>query len=203
MLARPGLTLPTTLLIAAEAVAACEAAIRIQPDHARAHLRLADAQAADKRRDLALVSLEEAVRLDPRLWEARYLLGVEYAMGGQIEPAREQFAEVVRLKPDHLRGQFNLGIALALQRKWEEAITHLGEALRLDPKNEAARKALAEAAVERHDFVAAAALLDQLPGPMQVAAGETATAIRTHATADGFIAGLRAQALAPATEATP
>ena len=60
-----------------------------------------------------------------------------------------------------------------------------------------------EAAVERQDFVAAAALLGQLPEPMQVAAGDVATSIRTHATADGFIAGLRAQALAPATEATP
>ena len=60
-----------------------------------------------------------------------------------------------------------------------------------------------EAAVERHDFVAAAALLAQLPEPMQSAAGEAAASIRARADADGFIAGLRAQALAPATEVTP
>jgi len=52
-----------------------------------------------------------------------------------------------------------------------------------------------EAAIGRRDFVGATALLDQLPEPMQAAAGKTATDIRTLAAADGFIAALRAQAL--------
>jgi hypothetical protein len=66
-----------------------------------------------------------------------------------------------------------------------------------------------EAAVGRRDFVAAAALLDQLPDPMQAAAGAAATDIRTLAAADGFIATLRTRALEqpaaeqPAMEATP
>jgi hypothetical protein len=60
-----------------------------------------------------------------------------------------------------------------------------------------------EAAVERHDFTAAATLFGQLPEPMQSVAADIATDIRAHATADSFLAGLRAQALAPAAEATP
>ncbi|RYE72373.1 MAG: hypothetical protein EOP19_30625 [Hyphomicrobiales bacterium] len=60
-----------------------------------------------------------------------------------------------------------------------------------------------EAAMARRDFVAAADLLDQLPEPMQAAAGDVGTAIRAHAAAGDFIAALRAQALAPAVEATP
>lgn len=52
-----------------------------------------------------------------------------------------------------------------------------------------------EAAVARRDFVAAAALLDQLPEPMQATAGTTGGDIRTLAAADGFIAALRARAL--------
>lgn len=60
-----------------------------------------------------------------------------------------------------------------------------------------------EAAVERHDFTAAAALLEQLPEPMQSAAGEIASDVRAHAVADSFLAGLRAQALAPVAEVTP
>jgi hypothetical protein len=72
-----------------------------------------------------------------------------------------------------------------------------------------------EAAIARRDFVGAADLLDQLPEPMQAAAGNTATDIRTLAAADGFIATLRAKALespaadapaateAPAAEAAP
>jgi hypothetical protein len=59
-----------------------------------------------------------------------------------------------------------------------------------------------EAAIGRRDFVGAAALLAQLPEPMQAAAGAIASDIRTLAAADGFIATLRAQALeAPALEA--
>lgn len=59
-----------------------------------------------------------------------------------------------------------------------------------------------EAAIARRDFVSAAALLDQLPEPMQAGAGKTATDIRTLAAADGFIATLRAKALeAPQAEA--
>jgi hypothetical protein len=59
-----------------------------------------------------------------------------------------------------------------------------------------------EAAVGRRDFVAAAALLDQLPEPMQAAAGTTGSDIRTLAAADGFIAALRARALeTPAVDA--
>ena len=60
-----------------------------------------------------------------------------------------------------------------------------------------------EAAVARRDFVGAAALLDQLPEPMQAAAGNTAGDIRTLAAADGFVASLRAQALEAPAEASP
>ena len=65
-----------------------------------------------------------------------------------------------------------------------------------------------EAAITRRDFVGATALLDQLPEPMQAAAGDTATDIRTLAAADGFIATLRAKALEvpttdPASTAEP
>jgi hypothetical protein len=87
--------------------------------------------------------------------------------------------------------------------EWAKALLALRPAGEMEGNSPEAIVSRLEAAVERHDFVAAAALLDSLPEPMQAAAGDVATAIRTHASADGFIAGLRAQALAPATEATP
>jgi len=52
-----------------------------------------------------------------------------------------------------------------------------------------------EAAIGRRDFAGATTLLDELPGPMQAAAGTIATDIRTLAAADGFIATLRSTAL--------
>lgn len=87
--------------------------------------------------------------------------------------------------------------------EWAKALLALRPTGEMEGNTPEAIVSRLEAAVERQDFVAAAALLGQLPEPMQVAAGDVATSIRTHASADGFIAGLRAQALAPATEATP
>lgn len=87
--------------------------------------------------------------------------------------------------------------------EWAKALLAFRPAGELEGDTPEAIVSRLEAAVERHDFVAAAALLDQLPAPMQSAAGETGTAIRAQAEAAGFVAGLRAQALAPAAEATP
>lgn len=87
--------------------------------------------------------------------------------------------------------------------EWAKALLALRPAGEMEGDTPEAIVSRLEAAMERRDFVAAAALLDQLPEPMQTAAGELATHIRAHATADGFIAGLRTQALAAGAEATP
>jgi hypothetical protein len=58
-----------------------------------------------------------------------------------------------------------------------------------------------EPAVARGDFIAAAALLDGLPQPMQAASGEVGGQIRSLGAAQTFIADLRATALAPLAEA--
>jgi len=54
-----------------------------------------------------------------------------------------------------------------------------------------------EAAVSRHDFASAAALLGKLPQPMQKAAGDAGRQILTLADADAFIGSLRQTALKP------
>jgi hypothetical protein len=54
-----------------------------------------------------------------------------------------------------------------------------------------------EAAVKRHDFAEAVALLKQLPSPMQQAAGDVAERLAAAAAAQAFVADLRRTALAP------
>lgn len=87
--------------------------------------------------------------------------------------------------------------------EWVKGLLALRPSGEMDGDTPEAIVSRLEAAVERHDFIAATTLLDQLPAPMQTAAGEVATSIRTHAAADTFLAALRAQALAPSAEATP
>lgn len=60
-----------------------------------------------------------------------------------------------------------------------------------------------EGAVSRNDFVAAAALLAQLPAPMRDAAGDVGTDIATLAEAETFVTALRSQALAAQNPAEP
>ncbi len=60
-----------------------------------------------------------------------------------------------------------------------------------------------EAAIERHDFEAAAKELASLPEPMRLAAGDVGADILRLAEASRFIASVRAAALEPATEGTP
>lgn len=59
-----------------------------------------------------------------------------------------------------------------------------------------------EAAMTRHDYAAATALLGQLPAPMQQAATPVSADIAAHAAADQLVADLRSRALA-ATETSP
>lgn len=88
--------------------------------------------------------------------------------------------------------------------EWAKALLALRPSEELAGDTPEAIVSRLEAAMNRRDFITAAILLSQLPVPMQSASGAVGEAIRTHAEADAFVAGLRAQALAPvATETTP
>ena len=84
--------------------------------------------------------------------------------------------------------------------EWAKALLALRPAEEIEGDTPEAVISRLEAAVGRRDFVAAAALLAQLPAPMRQAAGAVGTDIAALAQAETFIVRLRAQALAPATE---
>lgn len=82
--------------------------------------------------------------------------------------------------------------------EWAKALLAIRPAGEIEGDSPEAVISRLEAAMQRRDFVAAADLFGQLPQPMRVAAGPLADEIAAHAEAETFIAGLRAQALAPA-----
>lgn len=124
-------------------------------------------------------------------------------------------AETGLARPDRLLGDFQAVVPTILAGRTAESTGDWGKdaiewtkgLLALRPTGEMpgntpeAIVSRLEAAMERQDFVAADDLLGQLPSAMQSAAGDVATAIRNHAAAEDFVAALRAQALAPTTEA--
>jgi hypothetical protein len=82
--------------------------------------------------------------------------------------------------------------------EWAKALLALRPAEEIEGDTPEAVVSRLEGAVNRHDFTTAATLLAQLPAPMQAAAGDLGTAIVTHAAAEQFVNGLRAQALTDA-----
>lgn len=84
--------------------------------------------------------------------------------------------------------------------EWAKALLALRPAEEMEGSTPEAIVSRLESAMERRDFVAAAALLAQLPAPMRQAAGEVGTDIAALAQAEEFVANLRAQALTPAVE---
>jgi hypothetical protein len=84
--------------------------------------------------------------------------------------------------------------------EWAKALLALRPGEEMEGDTPEAIVSRLEGAVERRDFIAAAALLAQLPAPMRQAAGEVGTDIAAHAQAETFVTSLRTEALAPAAE---
>jgi hypothetical protein len=118
-------------------------------------------------------------------------------------------AETGLIRPDALAAQLSAAIPDILAGRtaqptgdwgqdaleWAKALLALRPAEEIAGDTPEAVVSRLEGAVKRHDFVSAATLLAQLPQPMQAAAGDLGAAIASHAAADTFLAGLRAQAL--------
>jgi predicted TPR repeat methyltransferase len=87
---------------AAEAVAACRAAIERKADYASAHHHLAVAlRAGGGANDEARRALLKAVELDPTLARAWHGLAVMEAEAGRLDEAMKRFRRAIELKPDY------------------------------------------------------------------------------------------------------
>ncbi len=87
--------------------------------------------------------------------------------------------------------------------EWLKGILALRPVIEIEGDTPEAIVSRLEAAVERHDFAAAASLLAALPEPMREAAGTRGTDITLLAEAEIFIERARARALGGLVEATP
>jgi tetratricopeptide (TPR) repeat protein len=117
----------------AGAITELRAALRHDPDFARATHRLAFLLAGQGHLTEALPLLERTVTLSPRNAGAWFNLG--YAHDRSNDPARavEAFSEAVRLSPRFDPAWFGLGRCLATLERLEEAIKAFEEAAKLEP----------------------------------------------------------------------
>jgi Flp pilus assembly protein TadD len=115
------------------AVAEFRESIRLEPEHADAHLGLGMALADQGEGEEARRELAEAIRLDPRDAFARHELAALLMDEADYRGAIGHLKEVVRLEPDGFEAHLDLGICYAQKGFYAEAERAYARARELRP----------------------------------------------------------------------
>lgn len=117
----------------AEAVAAYERAIRLDPRFAAAYINLADAWRQQEREPEAEKVLRQGLAVMPRDAELHHALGLVLVRRHENDAALGEFIEAARLAPDNARYAYIQAIALHAAGKRTEALAVLRAANRRHP----------------------------------------------------------------------
>lgn len=109
--------------------------VKLKPDSADAHFKLANALASKGDLDTAIASFREAIRLRPESVQAHNNLANALRSQGKPEEAAAEYREAIRLSQPRAYLHFNLANALADAGRFDEAIEQYGLALKLDPND--------------------------------------------------------------------
>jgi Flp pilus assembly protein TadD len=136
----------------AEAVLAFLEAVRLDPDLAEAHFRLALGYEALGKHDEAEAEYKKAVEAYKKYFEenendaeAHYALGQTYANLGQYSEAIRQYKEATKLKDDDPDMFYDLGVAYTKLAQYDAAATAFSKSLEIDPDYYRAQDGLDEA----------------------------------------------------------
>ena len=136
----------------ADAVAAFEEAVKLDPDLAEAHFRLGLGYESLGKRDEAEAEYKKAVAAYKKYFErnendpeAHYALGQTYANLGQFSEAIRQYKEATKLKEDDPDMFYDLGVAYTKLAQYDAAAAAFSKSLEIDPDNYRAQDGLDEA----------------------------------------------------------
>jgi len=133
---------------AARAFGCLERAAEKDPDLPGVHARLAEAVAAQGRRDLARRLYLKELRKRPGDVETLLDLASLLAEMGRLPEAGEKLRRVLELDPKHPDAHFQLAQLASRLRRPQEAARQYRLTLRLDPDHPSARRRLAERLLE-------------------------------------------------------
>ena len=124
----------------AEAVLAFLEAVRLDPDFAEAHFRLALGYESLGKREEAEAEYKKAVEAYKKYFEenendaeAHYALGQTYANLGQYSEAIRQYKEATKLKDDDPDMFYDLGVAYTKLAQYDAAAAAFSKSLEIDP----------------------------------------------------------------------
>jgi protein O-mannosyl-transferase len=130
-----------------EAIGLYEAALRVRPTYAEAHVGLANELVVEPaRRADAIAHYETALQLRPKFGLARDNLALALAqVPGREADALPRLEEMLRLAPQNPAAHFHLGNVLLRLRRPIDAIPHYEAALQAQPESAEIHAALANA----------------------------------------------------------
>lgn len=116
-----------------EAIGEFQAALRLKPSYATAHIGLGLALARSGRAPEAAQEFKAAAQGDSTSADDYVTLGTTLLQLGQVDAGIAQYEHALRLRPDSATAHFDLGYGLQLAGRLDEAIGHYQEAVRLEP----------------------------------------------------------------------
>jgi len=136
----------------AEAVLALQEAVRLDPDLAEAHFRLALGYESLGKREEAESEYKKAVGAYKKYFEeheddaeAHYALGQVYANLGQFSEAIREYRAATKLKEDDPDMFYDLGVAYTKLAQYDAAAAAFSKSLEIDPEYYRAQDGLDEA----------------------------------------------------------
>lgn len=136
----------------AEAVLALQEAVRLDPDLAEAHFRLALGYESLGKREEAEGEYKKAVGAYKKYFEenendaeAHYALGQTYANLGQYSEAIREYRAATKLKEDDPDMFYDLGVAYTKLAQYDAAASAFSKSLEIDPDYYRAQDGLDEA----------------------------------------------------------
>ena len=115
------------------AIAACESAIAINPDDAKAYVSMGRTLRNRKRNTEAIAAFKSAIAIKPDYAEAYFSMGFALHNLKRYTEAIAAFKSAIAIKPDYAEAYFSMGLALGNLERYTEAITAYKSAIASKP----------------------------------------------------------------------
>jgi protein O-mannosyl-transferase len=126
------------------AIAEYEAALRIQPAHARTHNNLGNALLGLGRTQEAIAHYEKALDIEPGFAQAHNNIGIALGQSGRVAEAITHFQKAIEISPAYANAHSNLGSAFLMNGNLNEARRELLRALEIRPDSAEDHKQLGD-----------------------------------------------------------
>ena len=143
---RAGQLSPADKKVAAEADKAYEAALKLAPNHGRAHIMLGMLCNFTGNYKRAIPHLQKGMELPPESrdwWTAADTLVNVYFNQNQTAPARPVLEKIVEVRPDDISAHYKLGLVYFFTNDKDKAKREFARTLELDPSHADAKAKLA------------------------------------------------------------